>query len=102
MLTTKERLIYFYAIFVFKSIRFSQITELRDSFKLSHSARNQIILIPQHKSDFFEKSAIYQSLLILNRLPNEAKDVELSLSSFKTILNNWLLHRRLDDFVSVL
>ena len=98
--TIEERLLYFYGIFCFKSIRNNHIPELKESFKFSHSARSQNISILQHHSDFFEKSAIYQSALVWNRLPNEAKELGLSLSGFKGILTAWLLQRRLDDFVS--
>jgi len=100
ILTIKERLVYFYAIFSFKSIRFNYVPELRDSFQFSNLTRSQNILLPQHKSDCFEKSVTYQASLVWNRLPNEAKVLGLSLCGFKNILNNWLLQQRLDDFVS--
>ena len=100
ILTVEERIIYFYAIFAYKSIRFNHIPEIHESFTFSQSARSQKIILPQHKSDFFEKSAIYQSSLIWNRLPNEAKELGISLSNVKKIINKWLLDRRLDVFVS--
>jgi len=52
--TIEERLLYFYGIFCFKSIRNNHIPELKESFKFSHSARSQNISILQHHSDFFE------------------------------------------------
>ena len=85
---------------VLNQFGYNHIPELKESFKFSHSARSQNISILQHHSDFFEKSAIYQSALVWNRLPNEAKELGLSLSGFKGILTAWLLQRRLDDFVS--
>jgi len=66
--------------------------------KILQSKINNIL--EQHKSDFFEKSPTYQSSLIWNRLPNEAKELDVSLSGFKKIINEWLLKRRLDVFVS--
>ena len=94
ILTVEERISYFYAIFSFKCIRYNHIPELHESF--SQSARNQNIILPQHKSDFFEKSPTYQSSLIRNWLPNEAKELDVSLSGFKKTINKWLLNRRLD------
>jgi len=99
LLTIKERIYYFYAIFAYRSIRLNSIPELTVNFKFGHSQRNQTVIIPSHNTTFFKKSPIFQSILVWNKLSSAAKDPELSLPKFTKVINAWLINLRLTDFV---
>ena len=101
ILTVSERLQYFCAIFAFKSIRFNFLPEISQNFVFGKSSRHQNLIVPTHKTSFFQKSVIYHSILIWNALDTEAKQPNVSLSKFKTFVNQALLRQRTDEFVSV-
>ena len=100
LLSVQERITYFYAIFAYRSIRFDWIPELKQNFKFGQSQRNQTLLIPFHRSSFFTKSPIFQSILVWNKISSEAKQSDLSLPKFTKLINEWLLNQRLVEFVS--
>ena len=100
LLSVKERITYFYAMFAYRSIRFDWIPDLKVKFKFGQSQRNQTLLIPSHHSTFFTKSPIFQSILVWNKIPSEAKQSDLSLPKFTKLINQWLLNQRLVEFVS--
>ena len=100
ILTVSERFKYFCAVFCYKSTRFDWIPELTNNFRPSNSTRNNNFLIPSHNSEFFKKSSFYQSIVVWNSLSSEAKDTTLSLRQFCRILNQWIIGKRLDEFVT--
>ena len=79
----------------------NSMPEMKELFKFGQSLRNQSLIIPAHKTKFFEKSPIYMSILTWNTLCSEAKQSDLSLPKFVKIINEWLLSKRLDEFVSI-
>jgi len=101
ILTVSERLKYFYAIFVFKSLQFTHIPELTNIFKGCQSPRSHNFILPFHHTEFYTKSVVYQSMSLWNDLPCGNKDLTLSLSKFLSLLNSWLIDKRMSDFVSI-
>jgi len=100
ILTVSERLKYFYAIFVFKSLQFSHVPELSEIFKGCQSSRSQNLILPSHQTKSYENSPVYQSMTLWNELPSAVKDFSLSLPKFVSFINSWLLEKRMSDFVS--
>ena len=100
ILTVSERLKYFYAIFVFKSLQFSHVPELSKIFKGCQSSRSQNLILPSHQTKSYENSPVYQSMTLWNELSSAAKDFSLSLPKFVSFINSWLLEKRMSDFVS--
>jgi len=100
LLTVQERIQYFYLILAFKSTQTNSIPEVKEHFKFGQSSRNRILILPSHKTKFYEKSPIYMSMTTWNTLCSEAKEAGLSLSKFTRIINQWLISNRLEEFVS--
>ena len=86
ILTVSERLKYFYAIFVFKSLQFSHVPELSEIFKGCQSSRSQYLILPSHQTKSYENSPVYQSLTLWNELPSAVKDFSLSLPKVVSLL----------------
>jgi exonuclease III len=100
ILSISERLKYFYAVFVFKSINFPHIPEISKKFSFSNSTRNHTLLVPSHNTKFFEKSIFYQSILLWNKLDTDARKIDLTLAKFSETVNQWLLNERNSEFVA--
>jgi hypothetical protein len=95
LLTVQERVKYFYAIFAYKAINSTNIPDISSHFSFGNSTRTQNLTIPRHRSCFFEKSSFYQSSLVWNSLPVQAKASDNSLPQFVKIINQWLIDGRL-------
>jgi len=100
ILTVHERIAYFDALLAFKSMKSNSIPQMKEFFKFGQSLRNQSLIVPTHNTKFFEKSPIYMSIMTWNTLCSEAKQPDLSLPKFIKTINEWLLSKRLEEFVS--
>jgi len=100
LFTLQENIQYFYSILAFKPNQTNSIPEVKEHFKFGQSSRNRILILPFHKTKFYEKSPIYMSMTTWNTLCLEAKEADLSLCKFTKIINQWLISNRLEEFVS--
>ena len=100
LLTVEERIKYFYLILAFKSTRTNSTPGVKELFKFGQSSRNRTLILPSHKTKFYEKSPMYMSMTTWNTLCLEAKEADLSLCKFTKIINQWLISNRLEEFVS--
>lgn len=94
LFTVKERLNYFYAVFVFKSLKFKHVPEISNRFSFGQSTRTRNLIIPSHNSNFYTKSPFYQSALVWNSLKIDSKQDNLSLTKFTNSVNEWILNQR--------
>ena len=92
MLSVSERLKYFHSMTAFSAIRFpARVPEISELFKMGNSARSQNLILMEHETEIFKKSAFCQAVLVWNSLNPEANQSDNSLMKFKNIVNN-LLH----------
>ena len=99
LLSVSERLKYFSSIIAFQAIRTPTIPEISNIFIPGRSARSQNMLILDHEGSLLEKSAFYQAIKVWNSLNSDAKKVDVSLESFKVLIDAWLLDKRESEFV---
>ena len=95
-----ERITYFNAVIAFKAIYSRRIPEISDIFRFGNSLRTQILIYPEHESKIFENSAYYQAIRTWNSLSKVAKEPNISLDKFKSLVDKWLVDERDSDFVS--
>jgi hypothetical protein len=94
LLSVAERLEYFNALFVFKSIiKIKPVPEITNHFTLLQSTRTQGLLVPKFGKTG-KKSVFYNAAITWNKIPIKVKDNEQSLKKFKTSLNKWLVDGR--------
>ena len=99
LLSVAERLKYFDAIFAFKSITRQKIPEISNLFEFGSSSRTNSLKVITHNCKIFENSPIYQAIKIWNDLPRDAKELNIPLCKFKSLLAVWFLDCRESEFV---
>ena len=99
MLWVAERVKYFDAMFAFKLITQQKIPEISRLFEFGASSRTNSLKVIPHNCKIFENSPIYQAIKIWNDLPREAKELNIPLCKFKSLLEVWFLDCRESEFV---
>ena len=57
------------------------------------------MLILDHEGSLLEKSDFFQAIKVWNSLNSDAKKVDVTLESFKVLIDAWLLDKRESEFV---
>ena len=100
LLSIQERIKYFNAVIAFKAIYSRSITEISDIFRFGTSLRTQLLILPEHESKIYENSAYSHAIKTWNSLSKAAKEPNISLDKFKSLIDKWLVDERDSDFVS--
>jgi hypothetical protein len=103
ILTMTERLKFFTALNVFKSLKFcSNIESLKDFFKRSYLTANDDaprLMVVCRNYESVKYSIKLASISIWNDLPSTVRNVKVSTEVFKKTLNKHLLKVRMSDFI---
>jgi len=99
LLSVHERLQYFNAITAYKAISTNLVPDLSELFIFGVSDRTRKVILPNHNTEIYKKSPIFQAMVSWNSLNFEAREFGLSLNRFKRVVDTWLLAERDDEFV---
>jgi len=95
ILTVKEQYDYYVLDFVFRTVKFnSVVAELNNFFQFSTRSRRQLLTVSRHYSKLIKKSIALQGAKLWNALPQEIRDINLTIPMFRFKLIELLTNSR--------